>query len=607
MAQKLDSKTIEEIGVGEIRKYFNYSSTISPEIPTGDKGPVWDGSLLLYSMDGKNRNSSLIGPIHTQVKAKCNTTIPSSTARYRVKVENLSIYQNNLGVAFFLVYINPQTQESTLFYSLLAPVDLKRYITNANGKKSIIIELNVLPPLDQEIENQFLDFYYDCKRQAEYSQPIFLNDVEKDIECCKFHFTYQSKNRYDLLRFITTRKHFIYATFKGDPTSSLHPLGDQRYQLKAVQEAEVDISVENKTYFNKCLVEIDNGEVFVVIKDVMRFQLPMESDSHYNGKLNITPNFHTLSQKIHILEFLSAVINSQSFFVNGSKMIVSDIGENDFVNIKEDLDGCHNLRKVLDLLHVNEDLDVSRLTSNDISNINFLINYFLFHKEDVMPDIKPPRLVKMDLSNISILFFVDQKEEQGSLRIHSAYDLKAFDFYTAIGKSDREIAVPPYVGYGKDAFRDVNNINFPDILLAFQEKQSDDNGFYQAMNWTVLRMIMGYDAQKKHNKVLLETALEMTKWLETEDPDEASHLIHVINRLQIIKRLRKLNIEEEDALMSILDMSDCSNEMKFAAHLLLNNTDLALKYFDRLDKSVQQLYKNELPLFNLIDYHLNYE
>ena len=326
-----------------------------------------------------------------------------------------------------------------------------------------------------------------------------------------------------------------------------------------------------------------------------------------NGKLDIAPNFHTLSQKIHILEFLSAVINSQSFFVNGSRMTVSDIGKNDFVNIKEDLDGCHNLRKVLDLLHVNEDLDVSRLTSNDISNINFLINYFLFHKEDVMPDIKPPRLVKMDLSNISILFFVDQKEEQGSLRIHSAYDLKAFDFYTAIGKSDREIAVPPYVGYGKDAFRDVKNINYSDILPAFQEKQSDDNGFYQAMNWTILRMIMGYDAQKKHNKVLLETALELTIWLETEDPDETSHLIHVINRLQIIKRLRKLNSEEEDTLLSILDMSDCSNEMKFAVHLLLNNTDLARKYFDRLDKSVRQLYKKELPLYNLIDYHFNYE
>lgn len=186
MAPKLDSKTIEEIGVGEIRKYFNYSSTISPEIPTGDKGPVWDGSLLLYSADGKNRNSSMIGPIHTQVKATCNTTIPSSTARYKVKVENLSIYQNNLGVAFFLVYINPQTKDSKIFYSLLAPMELKHYITKANGKKNISIELKALPPLDREIENQFLDFYNDCKRQANYSQPIFLQDIE-DNEIGRAH------------------------------------------------------------------------------------------------------------------------------------------------------------------------------------------------------------------------------------------------------------------------------------------------------------------------------------------------------------------------------------------------------------------------------------
>lgn len=607
MAPKLDSKTIEEIGVGEIRKYFNYSSTISPEIPTGDKGPVWDGSLLLYSADGKNRNSSMIGPIHTQVKATCNTTIPSSTARYKVKVENLSIYQNNLGVAFFLVYINPQTKDSKIFYSLLAPMELKHYITKANGKKNISIELKALPPLDREIENQFLDFYNDCKRQANYSQPIFLQDIEDNVENLKFHFTHESKNRFDLIKYITTKKHFIYATLKGDPTSTLHPIGDHRFQLKAVQEVNLNISVGNKTYFDKCFLEVENGEVFVVVKDIMKFHLPMESDLPYTGKINITPTYHTLSQKIHTLEFLIDIIKTKSFYVDGSKMTVSNIGDNDFVNIKEDLDSSVNLSKVLELLHVNKDLDISHLTDNEIRNINFLINYFLFHKENVMPNITPPQLVKMDISNISILFFVDEIEGSGKLRVKSAYDLKSIQFYTIIDDEDKKVVVPPYVGYGKIAFRDVDNINYSDILPSFKETQSNDNRFYQAMNWTILRMIMGYDAQKKHNKLLLETALEMSNWLEAEDPDKSSHFIHVINRLQIIKRLRKLTKEEEDILMSILELADCSDEMKFAAHLLLDNTEMAKRYFSRLEKSMQQQYKNEFPLYNLIDYHYNYE
>ncbi len=607
MTKKLDTKSIEEIGVGEIRKYFNYSSTISPEIPTGDKGPVWDGSLLLYSADGKNRNSSMIGPIHTQVKATCNTTIPSSTARYKVKVENLSIYQNNLGVAFFLVYINPQTKDSKIFYSLLAPMELKHYITKANGKKNISIELKALPPLDREIENQFLDFYNDCKRQANYSQPIFLQDIEDNVENLKFHFTYESKNRFDLIKYITTKKHFIYATLKGDPTSTLHPIGDHRFQLKAVQEVNLNISVGNKTYFDKCFLEVENGEVFVVVKDVMKFHLPMESDLPYTGKINITPTYHTLSQKIHTLEFLIDIIKTKSFYVDGSKMTVSNISDNDFVNIKEDLDSSVNLSKVLELLHVNKDLDISHLTDNEIRNINFLINYFLFHKENVMPNITPPQLVKMDISNISILFFVDEIEGSGKLRVKSAYDLKSIQFYTIIDDEDKKVVVPPYVGYGKIAFRDVDNINYSDILPSFKETQSNDNRFYQAMNWTILRMIMGYDAQKKHNKLLLETALEMSNWLEAEDPDKSSHFIHVINRLQIIKRLRKLTKEEEDILMSILELADCSDEMKFAAHLLLDNTEMAKRYFSRLEKSMQQQYKNEFPLYNLIDYHYNYE
>ncbi len=41
MGRKLDTKTVEELGVGAVNSYFLYSDTISPYIPTGDKNPVW--------------------------------------------------------------------------------------------------------------------------------------------------------------------------------------------------------------------------------------------------------------------------------------------------------------------------------------------------------------------------------------------------------------------------------------------------------------------------------------------------------------------------------------------------------------------------------------
>lgn len=601
MRNTLDSKTIEELGVGEVRKYFNYSTTISPEIPIGDKGPVWDGSLILYSANSKNKNSSLIGKIPTQVKATCNATIPHSTANFKVKVNDVNIYQKNLGVAYFLVYINPKTQETKIFYSLLAPVDLKRYLTIADGRKTISIELKALPTLSWEIENQFLDFYNDCKRQANYSKPIFLKDIENDdIDNLTIYFTHNCKNRLELLKYITTNKHFIYATFKGDPTKTPHPLGDSRYELKGHEEIDFSISVGNKTYYDRCIFEVVNGETFIVVKDVLRFPLPLDLDEKpFSGKIDIKTSFQTLSQKIQTLEFLNDIIKHQSFSAGGLSMNVSGIAKSDMVNIQNDLKGAVNLKKVLDILHVSEELDICNLTDNEIRNINFLINYFLFHKENMMPNIVPPQLVKMDISNVSILFFVDEKEDDKKLRVSSAYDLNSFVFYTEDDKK-QIVIVPPYAGYGKVAFRDVSNINYSDILPSFIKAQSDANRFYQAMNWTILKMIMGYDEQEVKNKILLGTALELAEWLEANDPDVSSHDIHTINRLQIIKRLRELNVEEENLLLSILDKDGSGDEMKFAANLLLDNFKMAKRYFDRLDETTKQHYIKELPLYNLI-------
>ena len=464
MKEKLDSKSIEELGVGEVKRYFNFSSTISPEIPTGDKAPVWDGTLMLYSAKGKNTNSSLIGEIRTQVKATCNATIPYSTAKYKVKVEDINIYQKNLGVVYFLVYINPKTQETKIFYSLLAPVELKRYITMANGRKTISIELKALPSLSNEIEDQFLDFYYDCKRQANFSQPIFLEDIENDIDNLTIYFTHNCKNRLELLRYITTNKHFIYATFKGDPTKTPHPLGDRRYELREHEEIDLNISVGNKTYYDRCIFEMVNGETFIVVKDVLSFPLPLDVlEKPFTGKIDIKTSFQTLSQKIHSLEFLNDIIKHESFSVGGLTMDVSGIGKSDMANIQNDLKGAVNLKKVFDILHVSEELNISNLTNNEIRNINFLINYFLFHKEDLMPNITPPQLVKMDISNISILFFVDEKEDDKKLRVNSAYSLESFLFYTE-DDNNQKVIVPPYVGYSKDAFRDADNINYSDIL-----------------------------------------------------------------------------------------------------------------------------------------------
>ena len=598
---KLDNTSIEEIGINMLERPLLYSGTLAPVLTKREKQPIWDGNIMLYKEGGKNNNKYLIDKIPVQVKAKTNKNVPSKTYSHSVSVNELNIFLRDGGIAYFVVYVHPtKPDKCKVFYSFLAPVDLVRFINSAGSQKTITVKMEEFPEMNKQVENSFLDFYCDCKKQANYTKPIFLKDIEHDVESFKISLTVETKDKIDVFKYLTTHETFVYVTFKGDPTKTPHPLGDRRYKLKAVQEVELNISVKEKTYFNQCIAEIENGNLFIVIPDVMRFAFPMElSNAPFEGKVHINTVFRTLSQQIHILNFLIDVINEGGFYVGGIRMSVSDIGQDDLSHLQDELDGANNLQKVLSELHVEKELNVSNLTKDDTRNINTLINKFIFNKTIEFTDLRPPRFAKMDIANVSILFFVD-KDQGDNIRLTPAYDLSSFVLTTEVENEEREIVIPPYVGYDSEIFRDVCNINYSDFIPSFTEKQIDENRFYQSMNWTMLRMLMGFDAQTQKNSTLLETAFEMAKWLKENDPDKSSHFIHVINCLQIKKRLNIFDKKDEDSIMDILEMNDANDELKFAAYLLLDDMSMAKRYFLKLDSSTQDMYRSSLPLYNLI-------
>ena len=55
-----------------------------------------------------------------------------------------------------------------------------------------------------------------------------------------------------------------------------------------------------------------------------------------------------------------------------------------------------------------------------------------------------------------------------------------------------------------------------------------------------------------------------------------------------------------ECLVNILEMKECNDELKFAAYLLLDDKNMAKRYFLKLDKTTRDLYQSSLPLYNLI-------
>ena len=187
---KLDNTSIEEIGINTLERPLLYSGTLAPSLTKREKQPIWDGNILLYKEGGKNNNDFLIDKIPVQVKAKTNKNVPSKSYSHSVSVNELNIFLRDGGIAYFVVYVHPTNPEKCkVFYSFLAPVDLVRFINSAGSQKTITVKMEELPEMSKQVENSFLDFYNDCKKQASYSTPIFLKDVENDVESFKISFT----------------------------------------------------------------------------------------------------------------------------------------------------------------------------------------------------------------------------------------------------------------------------------------------------------------------------------------------------------------------------------------------------------------------------------
>ena len=97
----------------------------------------------------------------------------------------------------------------------------------------------------------------------------------------------------------------------------------------------------------------------------------------------------------------------------------------------------------------------------------------------------------------------------------------------------------------------------------------------------LLNMLQGYDQQKKKDPALLNLIERLLIWMESCVPDEAPEIL-ILNKLQVVRRKRPLNIAETLELGKLIG-KEYSPEIRCGAYLLLGETDEAQKCFDKLD------------------------
>ena len=126
---------------------------------------------------------------------------------------------------------------------------------------------------------------------------------------------------------------------------------------------------------------------------------------------------------------------------------------------------------------------------------------------------------------------------------------------------------------------------------------------YQMSNYDVLSMISASDTVQsfdaERSVKLLEEALKLNEWLIENDPIKEKLHIHVINKMQILKRQRILSDEEKMELELMLDNNNLINPLHAAIYLLLDKQ----KEFETIFASLSEDDKKQLSEYPIWHFH----
>jgi hypothetical protein len=585
------SNRIEIRGITKLKDCLLKSGYLVPKINENDREPSWDGFIELYkNSDEHGRKSDLLARIPVQVKSHVNVDLSYNQISHNIKKADLVNYLNDGGV-IFIVVVMKNYDEHKIFFETLTPLKLKRYIKMMKKKKSQTIILKEFPKENiSEFTDIFFNFSHDMKKLVSVKY-LSLNDfLEKHpVGFDSFSIPYQGIQYKNPLVYFLDHEAVLYANHSTAGVS----IPVEIIKLATFdQKIELPVLIGNKEYYPYFKFSLSKDGINVIIGTGISFMYYREEEkADFSFKIQ-----GNLSQRIHDTEFILALFKHKYFSVGGANpynFLSSSYWESfDFdANINyynEYLNYLLSIKKVLDILKVNDDLHLDKLSENDDKNIDFILSSFLYnHCHDL--EFKKPiqedtfrQNIKICNITIALLF---KKGNNGKFSVSNFFNNKLKVSFQS-KKDSKFYNASLYLSLTKEDLLILSNIDYEIIYKSFFGLEPKDE-LLDATNRFVLNMIEVYDASK--NKCLLETGTKILDWV-AENDHITNPAVYVLNKLQIVKRLRKFSDIEISQIVAVIE-NNKDNGILVGAYLLLGNIDTASFHFNQMSKNEQNSFR----------------
>ncbi len=575
---------IENIAISAFTTLISKSDYLVSSINSLDRGPSWDGKILVYDKPGDNHSKEDYKyGIPVQIKGKKSNSRKKKRS-YNVEVSDLKNYQKEVGVVFIVVYYDNNGENSHIYYKELLSYDLKRLLKEVGNQKTKVIHLKELPTDKKKITEVFLNIAENFSMQkadSSFEQIFSYEDLMKDTSSPEVFFNCTVLEPNTEIDYLFENGAYIYfKTKEGIPIPIDHI---ERFN-KCITICKRPVSVNGKLFYNEYKVVRSKDSTMVIFGKSSSFWFDNnKSKFHLCG---------TLSERILDCEFYLNLSNYGTLYIDSNELCYvtpNPMYQEEHNKIQRIYEELIEINDMFVALNVKEDLQMDNMTDTDISCLRNLIEAFR-GKEIKLNDIGNP-FGCYAIANLKILICAQKNASTGLFKVHNFFEAP-IRMYGETYDGQKKI-VPLFTAlYAKDIAM-YCNIDEEKILNIIESTDYTDV-FSDYITHFMLEVIKAYDINHKKELLMFAEAIILKicnkPYIETD-----TILMMQLNKLQIIKRQRLLNDNEKLELKKLLK-SEITDETKLGILILLDAYMEAELTFEKLDKEQQEVFSN-YPIF----------
>lgn len=596
----IDTKAIEEKALNHFKSFIEDSKVISQFIADNDKEPCWDGHLYLYA-DGIRDKEHLQGRVPIQIKGTEVGRFVTKKWKFKLEKADLKAYLEE--PTFFIVcQVKKDSKERMLFFRELLP-DLVNKLLRDMGKNAT--RMTLFHPLTEdlkEFEDQLMVFLSNSKKMISFAHSKLLS-MEEALKKGIKDFSFIAPSKYtdilQLMKYLSTHSSYLYAKISKEVDVDM-PLSNGPGRFIFQLEDDSEVRVGDKVYFKGYQNEIKDGRIIIKIGNVMTINMPMDNTDMKQATVKLTTKAKYLKESINEAEF-GVALNDTGVLSVGMLDLQIKLHEKEYVEeLRQKLIRWKELDNVLETLHVTKPFDLTAITDDQGKLIDLLIETVGKGNMVNLPG-QEATLLLLEIGNIKLLLWCAIGKD-GMCAIGDFFDRSIRIAYKI--SEDETINVSPYSYLQLDKlWEKVDNIDFDNIISSAEEAARQHKYCYMMSNYDVLAMITAADALEKtdveRSKKLLEEALKLNDWLIRKEPKDEIRPLHIINKMQIMKRQRELTADERQMLEDMLNDEFAGDMVKAGVYLLLDRQEEFQQLFETMQEDEKKSLK-EFPIWRFV-------